>query len=93
MRKVKEIRVDFTNLFNQQRKNAPLEIKTAFLEAFELFLENPNHIALRNHVLTGKYSGIHSIDVTEDWRVLYKVEPDRIIFVELGTHEELYGKS
>ncbi len=90
MRKVKSIRVDFTNLFNKQRKEAPLEIKIAFREALDLFLENPNHEALRNHIVTGKYAGIHSIEVTDDWRALYREESGRIIFVALGTHEELY---
>lgn len=61
-------------------------------EALELFLEDHDHIALRNHTLTGKHAGIRSVDVTDDWRALYREEPERIIFVELGTHDELYGK-
>jgi mRNA-degrading endonuclease YafQ of YafQ-DinJ toxin-antitoxin module len=28
--------------------------------------------------------------VTDDWRALYREEPERITFVELGTHKELY---
>lgn len=92
MRNIKNIRIDFTNLFNKQRKEAPLEIKVAFKETLELFLEDHDHITLRNHTLTEKYAGIRSIDVTDDWRALYREEPERIIFVELGTHDELYGK-
>lgn len=92
MRNIKSIRIDFTNLFNKQRKEAPLEIKVAFREALELFLEDRNHIILRNHSLTGKYAGIRSIDVTDDWRALYREEQERIVFVELGTHDKLYGK-
>jgi addiction module RelE/StbE family toxin len=86
-----EPRIEFTPLFNKQRKAAPLEIKAAFREALELFLENPTHQALRNHPLTGKYAGFRSIDVTEGWRALYRTEPKRIIFMELGTHPQLYG--
>jgi addiction module RelE/StbE family toxin len=41
--------------------------------------------------LTGKYAGFRSIDVTEDWRALYREEKERIMFADLGTHEELYG--
>jgi mRNA-degrading endonuclease YafQ of YafQ-DinJ toxin-antitoxin module len=37
------------------------------------------------------YAGFRSIDVAEDWRALYRREPERIIFVEIGTHEQLYG--
>jgi len=84
-------RIEFTPLFNKQRKAAPLAIKQAFRDALDLFAENPNHPALRNHPLTGKYAGFRSIDVTEDWRALYREEKERIMFADLGTHEELYG--
>ena len=83
--------IEFAPLFTKQRKAAPLEIKQAFRDALDLFYENPNHVALRNHPLTGKYQGFRSIDVTEDWRALYRTEPERIIFVEIGTHDQLYG--
>ena len=84
-------RIEFTPLFNKQRKASPLEIKQAFRDALDLFAENPTHAALRNHPLTGKYAGFRSIDVTDDWRALYRTEPERIIFVEIGTHDQLYG--
>lgn len=93
MRSIKSIRIDFTNLFNKQRKEAPLEIKVAFRETLELFLEDHDHITLRNHLLSGQYAGIRSIDVTGDYRALYREEQGRIIFVALGTHDQLYRKS
>jgi addiction module RelE/StbE family toxin len=85
--------IDFTNLFNQQRKEAPLTIKIALREALEIFLEDPTADVLRNHVLSvpgKKYFGIWSIDVTSDWRALYRKEGERIIFIALGTHDQLY---
>jgi addiction module RelE/StbE family toxin len=84
-------RIEFSPIFNKQISRAPTEIKRAFREAYGLFAENPTHPALRNHFLTGKYAGFRSIDVTEDWRALYREENERIIFADLGTHEELYG--
>jgi addiction module RelE/StbE family toxin len=69
----------------------PLEIKQALRETLELFLENPTHEALRNHPLTEEYAGTWSIDVTADWRALYRKDQGKIIFVKLGTHDELYG--
>jgi addiction module RelE/StbE family toxin len=85
-----EPRIEFTHWFNKLRKAAPLAIKHALRDVLELFAENPNHPALRNHPLTGKYAGFQSIDVTEDWRALYREEKERIMFADLGTHEELY---
>jgi mRNA-degrading endonuclease YafQ of YafQ-DinJ toxin-antitoxin module len=66
------LRIEFSERFNKQRKEAPLEVKVAFLEALELFQENPNNPQLRNHSLKEKYSGYNSIDVTDDWRALFK---------------------
>jgi len=91
MSSIKSKRIEFTNLFNKQRDSAPLDVKIAFRDALELFLEHPTHAALRNHTLAGKYAGVHSIDVTADWRALYRKESEQIIFVALGTHAELYG--
>jgi addiction module RelE/StbE family toxin len=87
----KTLRIEFSPLFDKQRKAAPLEIKQAFRDALDLFSENHTHPALRSHPLTGKFAGFRSIDVTEDWRALYREEPERVYFSELGTHEELYG--
>jgi addiction module RelE/StbE family toxin len=86
----KPLRIEFTPPFQKQRQAAPLEIKVAFRETLELFAEDPSHDGLRNHRLSGKYQGFRSIDVTGDWRALYRQEPGRIIFVAIGTHKELY---
>lgn len=87
--------IKYTPLFSKQRKAAPLEIKTAFREALELFLDNPNHPSLRDHALREKFTGYRSIDITSDWRALFKVNKSKtqtvITFHILGTHEQLYG--
>lgn len=88
--------IEFTPFFNKQRKAAPLEIKKAFRETLILFIDDPDHSALRNHALKKKYAGYRSIDVTEDWRAIFKetrTEKRKIItFHILGTHKKLYEK-
>ena len=83
-------RIEYSPVFTKLITNAPTKIKIAFREARDLFAENPNHPALRNHPLTGKYQDFRSIDITENWRALYREEAERIMFSDLGTHEELY---
>jgi addiction module RelE/StbE family toxin len=78
-------------LFDKQRKAAPVEIKQALYDALDLFSENPTHPSLRNHPLTGKYAGFRSINVTDDWRAVYREREDSIKFVALGSHQKLYG--
>lgn len=89
-------RIEFANLFNKQRKAASSVIKIAFRETLALFLEDPNNSHLRNHPLAGKLSGYRSIDVTDDWRALFKetqTSKQKVItFHKIGTHKELYGE-
>jgi addiction module RelE/StbE family toxin len=84
-------RIEFSGFFTKQLKAAPREIKVAFVETLQLFRDDPSHPALRNHALKKRLAGFRSIDVTEDWRALYRQESERIMFTELGTHEDLYG--
>ncbi|OGE71342.1 hypothetical protein A2617_00135 [Candidatus Daviesbacteria bacterium RIFOXYD1_FULL_41_10] len=61
-----------------------------FRKRFELFLSNPFHPQLNNHLLTGNYKGYRSINITGDWRALYSENENSIIFELLGTHSQLY---
>jgi addiction module RelE/StbE family toxin len=87
----KTLRIEYSPLFEKQRKAAPLEIKQAFRDALDLFSQDPTHPSLRNHPLSEEYAGFRSIDITSDWRALYREDHERIYFAKLGTHEELYG--
>jgi addiction module RelE/StbE family toxin len=84
-------RIEFSPTFQKLLARAPTEIKQAVQDAIDMFEENPHTTTLRNHVLTGKYQDFRSINVTDDWRALYREEPERFYFSELGTHDELYG--
>ncbi len=89
-------RIEFTPYFNKQRKAATLEIKQAFLETLALFIVDPSHSSLRNHPLKEKFAGYRSINVTEDWRAIFKEHQTReqkiFTFHMIGSHDELYGK-
>lgn len=95
MKNVEKPHIEFTNLFNKHRKSAPLDVRVALREALEIFAENPNTDGLSNHSLDRlgkKYFGFWSIDVDDDWRALYRKIDNRIIFIALGTHKQLYSK-
>lgn len=83
-------RIDYSKNFDKQLRKAPLSIKIAFRERFELFLKNPFHSQLNNHALTGKYKDHRSINITGDWRAIYSEKGNVIIFELLGTHSQLY---
>lgn len=93
---VKNVRkVDYTNNFDKQLKRAPLDIKRAFQKRYELFISNPFHPILHNHQLIGLYKRCRSINITGDWRAVFREEIKSdgdigIFFISLGTHSQLY---
>ncbi|MDB5245379.1 MAG: hypothetical protein JWN90_484 [Parcubacteria group bacterium] len=57
-----------------------------------LFAHNPFDPILGNHPLHGKYQEHRSINITGDYRAVYRMlKRDIAVFVTLGTHSELYG--
>lgn len=81
--------------FEKQLLKAPLDIKHAFRQRIALFLTDQHYPLLHNHLLTGNFLGFRSINVTGDWRALYKevqLDDDNVIveFHLLGTHSQLY---
>lgn len=81
--------------FDKDLDRAPIEIQIVFREVYELFRQDPENKLLRIHSLTKlgkKHFGLWSLDVTEDWRAIYRKEGNVIIFIMLSTHEILYGE-
>ena len=93
---INRTRVEFSDRFNKQLQNTPDEIKAAFADALTLLLTDPTSPALRDHELHGIFAGYRSIDVTEDYRALFREtqtnEQKIIDFQQIGTHKELYGR-
>ncbi len=83
-------RVDYSSKFIKVLKKAPTPIRVATANRVKLFLQDPYNPKLHNHLLTGKYRGCRSINITGDWRAIFLEEEDRVIFVALGTHSQLY---
>lgn len=58
-----------------------------------LFEENPKHPSLRTHKLSGTMDNIWSISITMSIRMVYVfLDQSSVIFVKIGTHDEIYGK-
>jgi addiction module RelE/StbE family toxin len=78
--------------FRKALKKAPQEIRDKTQVRFKMFFDNPFHPLLRTHKLHGDYEGYFSINITGDWRAIYKeIDYDTYLFVALGTHSELYS--
>ncbi|MDO8604460.1 MAG: type II toxin-antitoxin system mRNA interferase toxin, RelE/StbE family [bacterium] len=78
--------------FEKKYSKLPKKIKDAFKERRNLFLKDMYNPILGTHTLHGKYKGYQSFNVTGDIRVVYKeVQEEIFLFVDIGTHPELYS--
>ena len=44
----------------------------------------------RDHLLEGNFKGVRECHVEPDWLLLYFQDADRIVFVDTGTHADLF---
>ncbi len=86
--------VRFTNDFFLQYKKADIRIRSKVDDCLRVFKRNPNDLQLKNHRLKREWVGHRSINITSDWRAIYRevrLAGEIIIyFVALGTHRQLY---
>lgn len=89
---MKNVRIDYSNRFIKSLKKSPQKIKIAFRSRLELYLTDRHHPILNNHSLTGKYQEYRSINITGDWRALFRElnGGEIIYFGFIGTHSQLY---
>jgi addiction module RelE/StbE family toxin len=87
--------IKYTKRFRDQYHKADKQVRAAFAQTLDLFSSDPHNPFLRNHALQDTFAGFRSIDVTDDWRAIFREgkadERTVITFHLLGTHEELYG--
>jgi len=46
----------------------------------------------REHKLIGDWKGRRECHIESDWLLIYKDDPDRIIFERTGTHADIFKK-
>jgi len=89
------MKIVYDPAFIKTLKKINVRIRKSFKQAIILFSKDPSNLQLDNHALRKKYEGYRSIDITADYRAIYKEihEGDETFayFTQLGTHEELYG--
>ncbi len=86
------MQVQFSRQFKKQYRKSPKKIQSAFDKRLGLFIKNKNHPTLKNHALTGKFRSFRSINVTGNWRAIFREfkRGKHVFFDALGTHSQLY---
>lgn len=72
----------------QQNKN----LVKRFDQRYDLFIDDPSNEVLNNHPLSGKLQGYRAFSITGDIRVIYYIHEDIAYFVDIGTHNQVYGR-
>lgn len=85
------MKISYTKNFIKLSKKLSPKLRVQVIERITLFSVNPLDPQLRDHRLKGKYREYRSIDITGDYRALYLLQGDEVIFDVVGTHSKLYG--
>lgn len=79
-------------IFIKQMKKLPLHLRRQVRDRVQLLVENSANPLLNDHKLGPPYESYRSINITGDWRLVYKrIETDIYYLRAVGTHHQLYG--
>lgn len=85
------MKVRFHPHFDKSYQKCPTKVQAQFKKRLKLFLEDPHHPLLENHALHGEWREFRSINVTGDYRALYRyANGDVAQFFVIDTHSNLY---
>jgi len=88
------IEVAFSSSFKRaykKRIKGQKDKEVLFFRKLEIFIKQPYHPQLRTHKLSGKLKDLWSFSIDYNLRVVfYFVDKKRVIFENIGTHDEVY---
>ncbi|HNX22582.1 MAG TPA: type II toxin-antitoxin system RelE/ParE family toxin [Spirochaetota bacterium] len=69
------------------------DLLSQYQKTLELLEMNPHHPSLRLHKLKGKLSELYSISINISYRISidFIFEDDKIIPIDVGSHDEIYS--
>lgn len=86
--------IEFDPEFRKQYKIVGVRIKNYTKKRLRIFKNDPDDPQLNNHTLKREWEGFRSIDITNDYRAIYREksrgDQTTAYFVALGTHGQLY---
>ncbi len=89
------MKIHFTKDFKkayQKRIQSNANLDKRFEARYDLFESDPTNPILLDHSLSGKLQGHRAFSVTGDIRVIYYIFEDIAYFIDIGTHNQVYGK-
>jgi len=75
----------------QKRVLRDKKLHELYKQALALFISNPNHPQLHTHNLKGRMNTKKAFSVDDDCRVIYIEDEDKFLFLDIGSHDEVYS--
>jgi mRNA-degrading endonuclease YafQ of YafQ-DinJ toxin-antitoxin module len=70
------------------------ELLKQYEKTLELLESNPFHPSLHLHKMKGRLKQLHSVSINLAYRIIleFLIQDDMIIPIDIGSHDEVYGK-
>jgi addiction module RelE/StbE family toxin len=79
--------------FKKDYRKLSNKLKDKVDERLRIFVADEFDPILNNHKLHYEYKGYHSINITGDWRLVYrKRDEQNYLLIRIGTHSQLFDK-
>lgn len=83
--------VIFYKTFEKKFAKLPKSIQRQTSERIHIFIQDPMAPVLNNHSVEKRFPGCRSINVTGDYRAIFKTQAAAAIFINIGSHSDLYS--
>lgn len=86
-------KIEFSKSFSRKAKKLLVrnqQLKDLYREALTVLSENPFEVSLDTHKLKGNLEGKYACSLTPDLRIIFKLTPDTVHLIDIGTHDEVY---
>jgi mRNA-degrading endonuclease RelE of RelBE toxin-antitoxin system len=82
--------IGFHKQFKKKLRKLPKPVREQFYNRLDIFVKDMYSPVLHNHSVHPVYELCFSINISGDYRAIFKKEIDAVIFITIGTHSELY---
>ncbi len=80
--------IEYSTNFVRKLKKLPNNIINIAKNKESKFKKNPLHPSLRLHELHGKFSGLWSISINNNYRIIFERQDNGdIVFISIGRHD------
>lgn len=75
----------------KKRINPNKKLSKIYDRKLKLWIENRNNPVTKDHALTGEMREYRAFWITGGIRVSYKITQDTLLFMDVGSHDQVYN--